>query len=211
MENCTMDKITGIILAGGKSQRMGKEKASLKIGETYLIEVIVGKLKDFFEEIILIITNNSFKYRFPGTRTVTDVVPGKGPLGGIYTGLLVSSTKFNFFCACDMPFLNLNLLKFMVSQINENDAVIPIIKGFAEPLHSIYSKNCLPAIKYQLQTEDLKIKNFFPRIKCKYIPEDKIRKYDPCLLSFFNLNTPQVLESAKNLYNAMQCDFGLKM
>ena len=203
MENCTMDKITGIILAGGKSQRMGKEKASLKIGKTYLIEVIAGKIKDFFEEIILIITNDSFKYQFPGVRVVTDVVPGKGPLGGIYTGLLVSQSKYNFICACDMPLLNLNLLKFMVSQINENDAVIPIIKGFDEPLHSIYSKSCLPAIKYQLQTGDLKIKNFFPRIKCKYIPEDKIKKYDPCLLSFINLNTPQALELAKNLYNTM--------
>jgi len=182
---------------------MRKEKISLKIGEAYLIEVIAGKIKDFFEEIILIITNNSFKYQFPGIRTVTDVVPRKGPLGGIYTGLLVSQSKYNFICACDMPLLNLNLLKFMVSQINENDAVIPIVKGFTEPLHSVYSKNCLPAIKYQLQIGDLKIKNFFPRIKCKYIPEDKIKKYDPCLLSFFNLNTPQALELAKNLYNTM--------
>ncbi|NQS89280.1 molybdenum cofactor guanylyltransferase [Patescibacteria group bacterium] len=203
MGKCSMCKVTGIILAGGKSQRMRKEKISLKIGEAYLIEVIAGKIKDFFEEIILIITNNSFKYQFPGIRTVTDVVPRKGPLGGIYTGLLVSQSKYNFICACDMPLLNLNLLKFMVSQINENDAVIPIVKGFTEPLHSVYSKNCLPAIKYQLQIGDLKIKNFFPRIKCKYIPEDKIKKYDPCLLSFFNLNTPQALELAKNLYNTM--------
>jgi len=211
MENCAMDKITGIILAGGKGRRIGKEKASLKFGKTYLIEVIAEKLKDFFEEIVLIIANDSFKYRFPETRTVTDIIPGKGPLGGIYTGLLVSQSKYNFICACDMPFLNLNLLKFMVSQINGNDAVIPIIKDFTEPLHSIYSKSCLPAIKYQLQTGDLKIKDFFPKIKCKYVPEDKIRKYDPYLLSFFNLNTPQALKLAKNLYNTIRCGSGLKM
>ena len=195
--------MTGIILAGGKSKRMGKEKALLKIGKTYLIELIIEKLKDFFEEIVLITANNSFKYRFPGIRTVIDVVPGKGPLGGIYTGLLVSQSKYNFICACDVPFLNLNLLKFIVSQINENNAVIPIIKGFTEPLHSIYSKSCLPAIEYQLQTGDLKIKNFFPKIKCKYIPEDRIKRYDPCLLSFFNLNTPHALKLAKNLYNTI--------
>jgi len=191
--------MTGIILAGGKSRRMKKDKALLEIGKKQVIKLIVEKLKVVFNNV-LIIGNSSLDYQLSGVRVAEDVVSEKGPLGGIYTGLSVSESKHNFICACDMPFLNVDLLKFMISETDENDIVIPVIKGFVEPLHAVYSKRCLPAINSHLEVEDLKVKNFFSEVKCKHLPEDKITKYDPHLLSFSNLNTPQMLKLAKQAY-----------
>ncbi|MEA1964645.1 MAG: molybdenum cofactor guanylyltransferase [Candidatus Aerophobetes bacterium] len=191
--------MTGIILGGGKSRRMKKEKALLEIGKKQAIELIIEKLKVVFDDV-LIIGSSSFNYRFSGVRAREDMVSEKGPLGGIYTGLLISESKYNFICACDMPFLNVNLLRFIISEVDDTDIVIPVVKGFVEPLHAIYSKRCLPAIKSHLEAKDLKVKNFFPEVKCKYLPEDRITKYDPPLLSFSNLNTPQMLELAKQAY-----------
>ena len=190
--------MTGIVLVGGKSQRMGEKKTSLKIGRKQVMELILEKLRIVFDNV-LIIGSSNFTYPLSQLKVLSDTIPGKGPLGGIYTGLTSSKSEYNFFCACDMPFLNVDLLEFMISEMDGSDAVIPMVRGFVEPLHAIYSKRCLPAIKNCLRSEDLKIKSFFSEIKCKYVPEKKIRKYDPFLLSFLNLNTPQTVELARNL------------
>ncbi len=190
--------MTGIVLAGGKSQRMGEGKASLKIGRKQVIEIILEKLRVTFDDV-LIVGNSNFICPLSEEGILADMIPGKGPLGGIYTGLLNSKSEYNFFCACDMPFLNVDLLKFIISEIDASDAVIPMVRGFVEPLHAIYSKRCLPAIKNCLENEDLKIKSFFSKVKCKYIPENKIKRYDPSLISFLNLNTPEAVELVKNL------------
>jgi len=140
---------------------MKKNKALLKIGKKQVIKLIIEKLKIVFDNV-LIIGNSSLNHQFLGVRIVEDAVSGKGPLGGIYTGLLVSKSEYNFICGCDMPFLNVDLLRFMVSETtDENDIVIPVVKGFVEPLHAIYSKRCLPAIKPHLEVKDLKVKSFF--------------------------------------------------
>ena len=190
--------MTGIVLAGGKSQRMGEGKASLKIGRKQVIELILEKLRVTFDDV-LIVGNSNFIYPLSQVRVLADAILGKGPLGGIYTGLLNSKSEYSFFCACDMPFLNIDLLKFIISEIDGSDAVIPMVRGFVEPLHAIYSERCLPAIKNCLENEDLRIKSFFSKVKCKYIPENKIKRYDPSLLSFLNLNTPEAVELVKNL------------
>lgn len=182
---------------------MGEGKASLKIGRKQVIELILEKLRVAFDNV-LIVGNSSFIYPLSQVRVLPDAILGKGPLGGIYTGLLNSKSQYNFFCACDMPFLNVDLLKFIISEIDGSDAVIPVVRGFVEPLHAIYSKRCLPAIKNCLENEDLKIKSFFCKVKCKYIPENKIKRYDPSLLSFLNLNTPQTVESVRDLQQRLQ-------
>lgn len=177
---------------------MGEGKASLKIGRKQVMELILEKLRVTFDDV-LIVGNSDFICPLSQVRVLADIILGKGPLGGIYTGLLSSGSEHNFFCACDMPFLNIDLLKFMISEIDGSDAVIPMVRGFVEPLHAIYSKRCLPAIKNCLEKEDLRIKSFFSKVKCKYIPENKIKRHDPSLLSFLNLNTPETVESVRNL------------
>lgn len=177
---------------------MGEGKASLKIGKKQVIELILEKLRVTFDDVF-IVGNSNFICPLSQVRVLADIILGKGPLGGIYTGLLSSRSEYNFFCACDMPFLNNDLLKFMISETDGSDAIIPMLRGFVEPLHAIYSKRCLPAIKNCLENEDLRIKSFFSKVKCKYIPEEEIKRYDPSLLSFVNLNTPEAVESVRNL------------
>jgi len=191
--------MTGIILSGGKSRRIGENKAFLKIGEKYIIQMVVESLKSVVEKII-VVTDNPYRYKFLRVKIVKDIIPGKGSLGGIYTGLFYSKDYYNFICGCDMPFLNPDLVRFMRSTIKDNDVVVPVVGGFLEPLHSIYSKRCIGVIRQHLKKDDLKIKNFFPEVRCIYLSEGTIRRYDPNLLSFFNLNTPKMLELIKNLH-----------
>ena len=128
-----------------------------------------------------------------------DIIFEKGPLGAIYTGLSFAKDEYSFVCGCDMPFLNFNLLLAMKKTAKNWDILVPVINGFLEPLHSIYSKNCLLAIKKHLDRDDLKVKSFFSEVRCKYFSEKNIRKYDPQLLAFFNLNTPQMFYRLKEL------------
>lgn len=194
--------MTGIILAGGKSRRMGQDKAFLKIDNKRLIELVIERLRAVFDKII-IVTNDPVKFQFLGVKVVKDIVFNKGPLGGIYTGLLISESKYNFICACDMPFLSSYLLKFMISKVEGNDVVVPVVGNFVEPLHSIYSRNCLMPIKRHLENEELRVRDFFPEVKCNYLPENLIRKYDPHLRSFFNLNTPKMLKLIRNFEHSL--------
>ncbi|MBE0478841.1 molybdenum cofactor guanylyltransferase, partial [Candidatus Aerophobetes bacterium] len=190
--------MTAIVLAGGKSRRIGENKAFLSIDGKYLIEIVIERLKSVFDHI-LIVTPEPAAFEFfdaKKVKIIKDVVLNKGALGGIYTGLVFSPDEYNFVCGCDMPFLNPHLLKFMLSRVDDVDALVPVIGGFMEPLHSIYSTRCAGYIKKHLHINDLKIKNFFPEVKCRYLPEEVVRKYDPHLRSFFNLNTSAMLKLA---------------
>jgi len=190
--------MTAIILTKGKSKRIGEDKAFIKIGEDYLIELVIKKLQAVFTNILIVSPNPSL-YNFLGVRVVKDIIFGKGPLGAIYTGLHFIEDEHSFICGCDMPFLNSNLLVAMRKMIKDWDILVPVIGGFLEPLHSIYSKNCLLAIKKHLDRDDLKVKSFFPEVRCRCLSEKVVRRYDPQLLTFFNLNTPKMLHRLKGL------------
>src|SRR3989338_1265003 len=117
-------KITGVILAGGKSSRMGRDKAFIRFSEGPMIEILINKLSSLFEDL-LIITNKPHAYRKYGIKTANDAISGCGPLGGILSALLLSKNKYNFIFACDMPFLNKNLIRYMIGRMKDYDAVIP--------------------------------------------------------------------------------------
>jgi len=188
--------MTAIILAGGKSKRLGKDKALLNIGRMHLIELVIERVRSVFNDV-LIVTPNPSNFNFLNKKRIKilrDAVLGKGPLGGIYTGLLYSNDEYSFVCGCDMPFLNPSLLRFMAQRIRDADILVPEVDGFLEPLHSIYSKRCIEPIRWHLEVDDLKVKNFFPEVRCRPVPEKIIKRYDPSLLSFFNLNTPKMLD-----------------
>lgn len=188
--------MTGIVLAGGKSSRMGFNKALIEFGGRRLIEATVDCLAALFPEV-LIIANDPPLYAYLGRKVVPDLIPESGSLGGIYTGLSVASHPTSFFAACDMPFLNADLITLLVHEAEGWDAVVPLVGGELQPLHAVYAKTCLPFMKEAIGGGVLKIARFFPKVKVKIIEEPALRAVDPHLLGFMNVNTPLELERAE--------------
>ena len=165
MENST-GKVSGVALAGGMSRRLGRNKAVEKIGGESLIERVVGRLSQVSSETIVVVAEESRAQALdlpPWVRTAADIYPDSGSLGGIFTGLSAAKGDYGIVVACDMPFLNTDLLRFMLDIASDYDVVVPRLNGRPEPLHTIYSKSCLEPIERRLKRKDLKIAPVFQR------------------------------------------------
>ena len=149
--------ITGIILSGGKSKRMGVNKSLLKIGNKSLIEIIHEIIVDLFEEIILS-TNESQLYEFLKLKSYKDIYPNKGPLSGIHSGLINSKTDKNFVVSCDMPFMTSEMIEYLVDYKCNKPIVVAKADGFIQQLCGLYDKSCLPIIK-KILSEDSESEN----------------------------------------------------
>ena len=195
--------VTSIILAGGRSSRLGREKHAEVIAGKSLIERAISRLSSLSAEILIVISQRqagaSLSFRYPEAKTVVDLYPGKGSLGGIFSGLVHSTCFLNLVVACDMPFLNLELLRYMVELSKGFDVVIPRIGDKMEPLHAIYSRNCLGPMESLLKQDKLKVTAFFDSVRVRYVEKDELDRYDPGHLSFFNINTQADLEKARKL------------
>ncbi len=199
-------EVTGIILAGGKNLRLGRNKALEKIGGVTVIERVVSRLTPIINQLIIVTADGKNHLTpIPSAKFKADAYPGKGPLGGIYTGLSASRTEFNIAVACDMPFLNTVLLRHMLELAPGFDAVVPRTReSLFEPLHAVYSRTCLSVIKKLLDAGQLSIRAFLAEVKVRYIEEDECRRYDPELLSFFNMNRQSDLDQAQKLAESGQ-------
>ena len=184
--------MTGIILAGGKNLRMGQNKALLQVHGQRIIDRTKSIFVDLFDEIILV-TNSPFDYLDLNLRTVTDLYQEKGALGGVFTGLFHATHRYAFVAACDMPFLNKALISHLISLSRGFDIVVPKTEDGWQPLHAVYSQKCLPFMEDLLLKGNLKIIDFFHRMKKREVPSEEISLFDPRLLSFLNLNTPEDL------------------
>lgn len=184
--------VSGIILAGGKSSRYGSNKALVKVNGARLIERAVAAMKTVFEQVILV-TNTPDDYAFLELPMVQDLIKGLGPIGGIYTGLETISEKAGFFVACDMPFLQEGLLRHMVDVRQDFDAVIPRMDWMIEPLHALYTKNCLQVIKASIEAHEYQIVKCLQQLRVRYVEGGELLAFDPKLLSFFNINEPKDL------------------
>ncbi len=196
---------SGIVLTGGKSARMGCNKASLTIKNKSLLEHVISSIDSLCNEIIIVsspLNNLQKPVLHSKVRIVNDIYPNKGPLAGIHAGLSASNSDLSLVVACDMPFLQRDLLRYMISISTEYDAVIPRIGNFAEPLHAIYNKNCLAVIEELLNRGVRKISELFCLVKVRYLGEHEIHQYDPKGVSFFNINTKKELE----LFITSTCD-----
>ena len=192
--------IPGIILAGGKSSRYGRNKALIEMNGIRLIERVIGVMEPVFEHLI-IITNTPQEYAYLQLPTYEDLIKGLGPLGGIFTGLEAISDEVGFFVACDMPFLNSELIHHMVDVMEDFDAVVPKVDWKIEALHAIYTKSCIPAITELIDNRDYQIFKFFQKVRVRYLNEEEIRGLDPELRSFFNINKPEELLNATKSKN----------
>jgi molybdenum cofactor guanylyltransferase len=186
--------MTGIILAGGKNTRMGTNKAFLEIDGSRLIDKAINIYREIFSEII-IVTNDPLSYiEFTESTIVTDIYKGKGPLGGIYTGLFYSKNDYTFISACDMPYLNKDFIIYLTEEADKFDIVVPQLSEGFQPLHAIYSQNCLSHIKKLLIADKLKITSFYKDVRLLSIPEEKIKPFNQDGRLFLNVNTPEDLK-----------------
>jgi len=191
-------EMVGAVLVGGKSSRYGQNKALEIFQGERLIDRQVRKVQALFPEV-LVITNEPGDYLHLEVTILRDVIPGLGPLGGIYTGLLFAQGKSVFVTACDMPFLQPAVVNHMVQLSRNNDVVVPEKEEGLEPLHAIYSARCLPHIKKMLDQRKFQVISFFPAVKVCRLSHEELGKLDPHGVSFFNINTPDDMDRAREL------------
>ena len=191
---------SAVILAGGRSSRLGQDKAFLEVNGQFLIERVIERLAQLVDEVI-IVANDVERYANLEALVISDVYPGKGALGGIYSGLRAASGRHSLVVACDMPFLDVSLLRYMQGLGAQYDVVIPRMGKLTEALHAVYSRGCLPFIEQQLRAGDLRIIRFFPQVRVRYVDQEEMEVFDPEHLSFFNINSQADLDVAKEIWS----------
>ncbi len=185
--------VSGVVLAGGKSSRYGRNKSLVKVAGIPLIERTLHVMQSLFAHVVLI-TNTPEAYAYLHLPMVPDLIKGLGPLGGIFTALHVIPEKSGFFVASDMPSLSPALIRYMVNLQDHMDVVVPRIDWKLEALHALYSKRCIPEIERLIQKGIYQVFRFFPNVHVRYVDKDEILKFDPRLKSFDNINRPEELQ-----------------
>lgn len=186
---------TAIILAGGKSTRMGFDKQLIKIQERMLVETLIQKLRDEFQEIV-IVTNKPEYYIGLADIITGDVILGKGPLSGIHAGLLKASSEYSYVVACDMPSIEMDYVRYMKTRIGTggHKACVTRLGEWLEPFNAFYSKDLLDHIEEFLATGKRAIHRMLKDQEVDYVPEEEARRFSPEWNMFFNLNTREDME-----------------
>jgi molybdenum cofactor guanylyltransferase len=227
MTDANPPRTSAVILAGGESRRMGRDKAFIDLDGVPLVMRVIERVAPLCTEMILV-TNDPGAYAQFGCRLVADVYPGKGSLGGIFSGLQAAREQYALAVACDMPFLNQELLGYLISLAPAFDVVIPrareesgraprspdpaaplrekspravdrpIAKEISlHPMHAVYSRDCVPAMQTRLLQNDLRAIGFHDLVRVRVVEPSEVDRFDPRHLSFFNANTPEDLETAR--------------
>lgn len=178
----------GVILMGGKSSRFGQDKVMAPLGDKPLIEHVIEVISPLMEEVILV---GPARQGMRGLKRVDDIIPGCGPMGGIYTALKTAVTNFCFVFAADMPTIHAGLVAYMQSLAREQDVIVPFWSGGFEPLHAIYNRSVLKVIEPLVMERKLRIDRFFDQVAVEKVPEDVLRRYGEPRELFANINTPQ--------------------
>jgi len=195
-----MSRVSCVLLAGGKSSRMGTNKALLRFrsGET-VVERIVTRVTPLVDELRLV-TNTPEEYAFLGLPMHRDAYPGASSLGGIYTGLLHAAAERALVLSCDLPLVSPELLAYLLELPVDYDLLVPFIDGRQQPLHAIYVKACLPAMQAQIEAGDLKIIRLVDTLRVRIVRGDELRPQ--WLRSFRNMNTPEDWAEVQRLADA---------
>ena len=193
-------EVTGVLLAGGKSRRMGEDKRYLVVGEQTLLERGLVVLRSIFQEVLVVIAQDS-PLLDVDARVVRDLVPDCGSLGGLYTGLTQATAPCIFVVACDMPFLDQAVIAQFTSRRATADIVMAKLAGRLHPMHALYGKRCLPALEQMIRARQLKIQEMVSHasLRVRYVTEADLLTLDPSGRSFQNVNTPADLEVARSL------------
>lgn len=183
-----------ILLAGGASHRMGRDKALLPYGDVPLAAHVHARLSEVFETVLVV--GRSGEFPVPGARCIGDRHPGGGPLEGLATGMEALEASDVLLAACDMPGLRVPLLRFLGEQKGDTEAVVPCSPRGPEPLLAVYSRRILPRLRAYLADGERSATRFLSTLQLKTIPFEVIRRYDPDGASFRNLNRPEDYQAA---------------
>lgn len=198
-----MSRFSVAIMAGGKSSRMGTDKSFVPLLGKPMIEHVIARLAGLGQDETLLVTNRPDDYTYLGLPMYGDVMPEKGSLGGIYTAIHYSRSPYTLVVACDMPFVNRKLLRYMIDLLDAEqglfDVIVPRVEGYPEGLHAIYDKACLVPIRNRLEADQLKVIGFYNDVRVRYLDEPEYATIDPKGMSFQNINTPQELQRAQTL------------
>jgi molybdenum cofactor guanylyltransferase len=188
-------KNSAIILAGGKSSRMGRSKALLEFAGEPLIVHLVRELKNLFDDVVVVAAPEQELPFLPVT-LARDEIAYQGPVGGIYYGMKAARGDTCFVTSCDVAFLNTALIAHLMSQISHHDVVVPYWEERYQPLHAVYRRGVLPLLAGQLDRGELRPVHLFDKVRTLKIGADEVRRFDPEGLSFFNMNTPADYDAA---------------
>jgi len=196
---------SAVLLAGGESKRMGRDKAFLKLGGERLIDIVFQKLDHLFSEVIIVADRQDFNY-LPAKKITGDLFKKseKCALRGVHTGLSLTTSSACFIAGCDMPFLSLSLIRYMSRFIKDYDIVAPHLEGHYQPLYAFYRKSILEFVTQRLESNKLQLQGIYPHLKVKAIGEAAVKRYDPQLSSFHNVNTKENYLRAQKFYNLME-------
>ena len=191
--------ITIAVQAGGKSSRMGEDKALIRLAGIPLIERVLARIDGLADEI-LITTNRPETLAHLNLRMAGDEVPGAGALHGLKTALDAARGELVLVLSCDTPFVNRELLEHLLSRAHEADAIVPKHDDKYEPLQAVYNRaRCLPEVEAALLASERRMVSFYPQVLVLPIEEHVLSELDPSGLSFFNVNTAEDLERAEQL------------
>ncbi len=190
-----MHSFSVAIIAGGKSSRMGTDKSFVQLAGRSLIAHIIERVLPLGQAETFLITNKPKSYAHLGLPMHSDVLPEKGSLGGIYTAIYHSQQSYTLCVACDMPFANSELLRYLVDLRKDDsfDVIVPRVESYPEGLHALYSRACLDPIRKRLEADQLKVIGFYADVRVRYVDEAEWQRFDPQGLSFRNINTPDEL------------------
>lgn len=206
--------VTAVILAGGKGNRLGCNKALLKIGDTYLLEILVSNIKAMSDRILLVVSPYDYNHLLSihsslfssnCVSVICDSIPNQGPLLGLIEALKWSDEEWIFLVGCDMPFIEKPLVRLIYqSRKKGSQVLVPQLNNFLEPLHAFYHRSCLKAAETAYKQGKRKIKDFYPFVNVSVLEEKAMRVIKDYQISFFNINSAEDLQRAQKIFTCIQ-------
>ncbi len=193
-----------LILAGGRSSSLPFDKTRLDLGGKPVIERQLDLLGAIFPQIIIVANRERHQelsqYERDGVKVIEEEIRGAGPLGGIYSGLAVTTTPLNFVVGCDMPFLNRGVIEYLLKKVDSAQVAIPISPEGIEPLHGVYHRDCGEPMMRQLERSELRISDFLKLVEVEYVPLEELKGIDTTGRFIFNINTTDDIKVAEEMF-----------
>ena len=191
-----IEDCTAIIMAGGDSKRMGRDKASLTLGGETLLQTVTTTMQQLFPQVVVSVRQLRAGINLP---QVCDEQPDGGPLAGLVASLESIDTPWAFMVACDMPFVVPEVVELLAGYRSvQHQAVVPVVHGHPQPLAAFYAASCLAPLRASLTARQKSMRGVLQQLDVRYVDETEMLAADPQLRSFFDLDTPQDVEAAMN-------------